>query len=91
MKIVVNLIITSITTIWMVTLAVFSIQNITLVSLKFLSFESIQIPIGVLLSFSAGSGMILGALFPLLWYLPGKTSRRSFKQDEIDDLGEFDF
>ncbi|MDJ0531432.1 MAG: LapA family protein [Xenococcaceae cyanobacterium MO_207.B15] len=48
-------------------IAVFSIQNIEPVSLKFLGFESIQFPLGVLLAFCAGVGIILGSLLPLLW------------------------
>ena len=47
-------------------IAIFSIQNIKAVSLKFLSFESIQFPVGVLLAFCAGVGIILGSLLPLL-------------------------
>ena len=48
-------------------IAIFSIQNIKPVSLQFLMFESIQFPVGVLLAFCAGIGIILGSLLPLLW------------------------
>ena len=48
-------------------IAIFSIQNIKAVSLQFLGFESIQLPVGVLLAFCAGVGIILGSLLPLLW------------------------
>ena len=50
-----------------VAIAIFSIQNIQDVSLKFLTFESITLPIGVLLAFFVGVGMILGWLIPLLF------------------------
>ena len=50
-----------------VAIAIFSIQNVRGVSLKFLMFESITIPIGILLAFCIGVGMILGWLIPLLF------------------------
>ncbi len=50
-----------------VAIAIFSIQNVQDVSLKFLTFESITLPIGVLLAFFSGVGMILGWLIPLLF------------------------
>jgi uncharacterized integral membrane protein len=54
---------------------VFSIQNITPISLNFLFFKSIEIPVGVLLSFMLGLGIILGAILPLL--LPQKNLKDS--------------
>ena len=42
--------------------AIFSIQNIQPVALQFFSFRSIQLPIGVLLTFCLGIGIILGSL-----------------------------
>ena len=50
-----------------VAIAIFSIQNIQDVSLKFLTFESITVPVGVLLAFFGGVGMVLGWLIPLLF------------------------
>ncbi len=55
-----------------VAIAIFSIQNIKPVSLKFIIFQSIQIPVGVLLAFCAGVGIILGSLLPLLWQKPNQ-------------------
>ena len=55
-----------------VAIAIFSIQNIQDVSVKFLTFESITIPVGIMLAFCAGVGMILGGLIPILF----STSRR---------------
>ena len=58
-----------------VAIAIFSIQNIQDVSLKFFTFESITVPVGVLLAFCSGIGMILGWLIPLLF------SRRRTRRD----------
>lgn len=52
---------------WLEGIAIFSIQNITEVSLKFFIFESIKLPVGVLLSFCIGGGIVLGSLAPLFW------------------------
>lgn len=52
---------------WFGVIAIFSIQNITEVSLKFLMLKSITFPIGVLLSFCMGGGMVLGSLASILW------------------------
>ena len=43
-------------------IAIFSIQNIQLISLQFFSWRSIQLPIGVLLTFCLGVGIVLGSL-----------------------------
>jgi lipopolysaccharide assembly protein A len=70
--------------IWLGVIAIFSIQNITEISLKFLIFKSIKFPIGVLLSFCIGGGMVLGSLATILWerskYLPQKGSRKNYKK-----------
>lgn len=55
-----------------VAIAIFSIQNIQDVSVKFLTAESITVPVGVLLAFCSGVGMILGGLIPILF----STSKR---------------
>jgi uncharacterized integral membrane protein len=67
MKIVGNFFNSLILASWVGAIAIFSIQNIQPVSLKFLSWQSIQLPSGVLLSFCAAMGMLLGSLLPLLW------------------------
>jgi uncharacterized integral membrane protein len=74
---------------WIGMIAVFSIQNITDVSLKFLAFESIRLPVGVLLAFSVGSGMVLGAIAPLFWQRSARGQRR--RAIATDDLDEFNF
>ncbi|BBA78690.1 hypothetical protein RGRSB_0055 [cyanobacterium endosymbiont of Rhopalodia gibberula] len=69
---------------WLAIIAIFSIQNITEISLKFLVFKSIKFPIGVLLSFCLGGGMVSGSLATLLWEypksLPQRGSRRNSKK-----------
>ncbi len=42
--------------------AIFAIQNIQPVALQFFSLRSIQLPVGVLLTFCLGIGIILGSL-----------------------------
>ena len=51
----------------LVAIAIFSIQNIQDVSVQFLTFRSITIPVGILLAFCAGVGIILGGLIPTLF------------------------
>ena len=63
---------------WISAIAIFSIQNIQDVSLKFIIFESIKFPIGVLLAFCAGAGIILGSLLPLLWQKRRKVRRNGY-------------
>ena len=58
---------------WIIAIAIFSIQNIQDVSVKFLTLESITVPIGVLLAFFSGIGLVLGWLIPLLF--AGKSRR----------------
>ncbi|MGP0128711.1 MAG: LapA family protein [cyanobacterium endosymbiont of Rhopalodia musculus] len=73
---------------WLVIVAIFSIQNITEISLNFLIFKSIKLPIGVLLSFCVGGGMILGALVTLLWEHSKYLTKRHLRKtsQEVDDF-----
>ncbi|MGK7883698.1 MAG: lipopolysaccharide assembly protein LapA domain-containing protein [Crocosphaera sp.] len=70
-----NVIVAVIIAFWIGAIAIFSIQNVTAVSLKFLFWESIQLPIGVLLSFCLGGGLIIGGFFPFL-FKPSKRRRK---------------
>ena len=74
---------------WLGAIALFSIQNVTTVSLQFLGFASISLPIGLLLTLSAGIGMILGAVLPLFLSSSKRSNRRQRSQEE--DLDAFDF
>ncbi|MGL5808053.1 MAG: lipopolysaccharide assembly protein LapA domain-containing protein [Xenococcaceae cyanobacterium] len=71
-----NLITSFLVAVWIAAIAIFSIQNIQAVSLKFLNFTSLDLPIGVLLAFSAGVGMMLGAIMPLFWQKSKNPDRR---------------
>lgn len=53
--------------VWVVAIAIISVQNATPVSLKFLTFQSVQIPVGLVLAFSAGVGLIAMAVLQPLW------------------------
>lgn len=75
---------------WISAIAVFSVQNFEPVSLKFLFFESIQLPVGVLLAFSAAIGAILGALIPLWGNPPSSRQRRRGQQTQERDFLEDD-
>ncbi|MDJ0601271.1 MAG: LapA family protein [Crocosphaera sp.] len=89
-KILTNLIIAVLLAFWLGAIAVFSIQNITAVSLKFLLWESIKLPIGVLLSFCVGGGLILGSFVPLL-FKPAKRATKRRLRSPVDDQSYFDF
>ncbi|MGL5078451.1 MAG: lipopolysaccharide assembly protein LapA domain-containing protein [Waterburya sp.] len=78
MKAFVNLLNSLLLAVWVVAIAIFSIQNIQAVSLKFLIFESITVPVGVLLAFFSGIGMILGWFIPLLLARQAKMRNNSF-------------
>ena len=62
MKSIANLVACLILAVWGIAIAIFSVQNATPVSLKMLGFESIQMPVGVVLAFSGGIGVVLGAI-----------------------------
>ncbi|MEC4984455.1 MAG: LapA family protein [Oscillatoria sp. PMC 1068.18] len=76
-----NLIAVSIVAIWIGVIAIFSIQNITDVSLKFLTFQTINIPVGVILAFSLGVGLISGSLLPILFSKPNRKTKPKLKQN----------
>lgn len=59
---------------WISAIAILSVQNATPVSLNFLLFESVQIPVGILLAFSASLGLLAGLLI-LPW---GRRERSPF-------------
>jgi uncharacterized integral membrane protein len=81
MKTIPNLLTSIIIAGWLSAIAILSVQNYTLVSVKFIRFESISIPVGILLAFSVGIGLIGGAIAPLLWQLTGQGP----ESDEYED------
>ena len=85
MKTIDNLLTSLIVATWVVAIAILSVQNATPVSLKFLNFESIQLPVGLLLAFSVGVGIIAMALVQPLWSLAGSRRGNSQSQKDLDD------
>jgi uncharacterized integral membrane protein len=71
-------------TIWVVAIAIISVQNATPVSLKFLTFQSVQIPVGLVLAFSAGIGLIGMAVLQPLWSLAGSRQSNSRFEDDAE-------
>lgn len=74
MKALANLLTSIIVAVWVVAIAILSVQNATPVSLRFLNFQSIQLPIGLVLAFSAGVGLIAVALLLPLWVAPSQSN-----------------
>lgn len=75
---------------WIGAIAIFSIQNITAVSLKFLFWESIKLPVGVLLSFCAAGGFLLGSVLPVL-FQPSQRKKKRRLTSPVDDMSDFEF
>ncbi|MEA5502973.1 LapA family protein [Halotia wernerae UHCC 0503] len=70
--------------IWVVVIAIISVQNATPISLKFLTFQSIQIPVGLVLAFSAVVGLIGMAVLQPLWGLAGSRQGNSRFEDNAE-------
>lgn len=68
--------------VWVAAIAIISVQNATPVSLKFLTFQSVQIPVGLVLAFSAGVGLIAMAVLQPLWGVVA--SRGSRLEDDAE-------
>jgi putative membrane protein len=60
--------------------AILAVQNVTAVSLRFLVFSSIQMPVGILLSFALGGGLILGSLLPV-FFRPRRRRSPALEED----------
>lgn len=91
MKNFIPILISLIVAIWVVAIAIISVQNATPVSLKFLTFESIQIPIGLLLAFSASIGLLAMAILQPLWGMLGSRRGQSLDDDAEFFVDEQDF
>ncbi|MBE9208572.1 DUF1049 domain-containing protein [Nostoc sp. LEGE 06077] len=87
MKTIANLLISVVVAVWIMAIAIISVQNATPVALKFLSFQSIQIPVGLVLAFSAAFGVIGIAVLQPLWGLAGSGDNRLEEDAEffVDD------
>ncbi|AFZ28921.1 LapA family protein [Gloeocapsa sp. BRSZ] len=64
---------------WVVAIAIISVQNATPVSLRFVTFQSIQLPVGLVLAFSAALGMLAMALTQPIWIAGSR--RNSLESD----------
>lgn len=63
---------------WIGAIAILAIQNFSPVSLRFLGFQSIEVPVGLVLAFSVGVGILGTAIAqPLLGF-------SNFQQDDED-------
>lgn len=86
MKTLANLLTLIIVAVWVVAIAILSVQNAAPVSLNFLNYQSIQLPVGLVLAFSAGLGIIGMALTLPLWSLGTRTQ----SDNDLDDDFSFD-
>lgn len=71
-----KLLISLIVAIWVGAIALISVQNATPVTLQFLIFQSVQLPLGLVLAFSAALGMVGMALL-----LPSKRAIGGARED----------
>jgi uncharacterized integral membrane protein len=81
MKAFINLLTSTIVAGWISAIAILSVQNYTAVSVKFLSFESIEMPVGIVLGFAVGLGLIGGAIAPWLWQVSGQGGESYEEED----------
>ncbi len=72
-------------TAWVIGVAILSVQNATPVTLKFLVFQSIQMPVGIVLAFSVGIGVILAILMEVNNNLAAESAARRSRDDLEDD------
>ncbi len=85
MKTIANLLTSLVLASWVMAIAILSVQNAAPVSLKFLTFESIQLPVGLVLAFSAVVGIIGMALVQPLWSLVGSGQSNSESENDLDE------
>lgn len=64
--------------------AILSVQNATAVSIHFLAWRSVPIPVGIVLAFATGVGVLAGAIAVPLW--PKRLSRRR-RYPEFEEPG----
>ena len=80
MRTLANLITSIILAAWILAIAILSVQNATPVSLRFLNFQSIELPVGLMLAFWVGVGIVGMSLALPLWSLA--SSRQGYSQSE---------
>ena len=64
---------------WISAIALVSVQNATPVSLRFLAFQSVQLPMGLVLAFSAAIGMVGMAMLLPMKRAIGSRAREDFE------------
>lgn len=84
MRTLANLLTSIVLAAWIAVIALLSIQNITPISLQFLALQTIQIPLGLVLAFSVGVGVMGGAIAPVVWRLAGRQQGRYYEEEEED-------
>lgn len=85
MKTIANLLTSLVLASWVIAIAILSVQNAAPASLKFLTFESIQLPVGLVLAFSAVVGIMGMALVQPLWSLVGSGQSNSEPENDLDE------
>ena len=65
--------------------AIFATQNTLLIAIKFLTFESINVPLGLVLVFSAG----LGAIAMTIWQTLQAAESEPSTTQQVSDRGNF--
>ena len=60
---------------WIVAMAILSVQNAAAVSVRFLFWQSISLPLGIVLGFAVGAGILLVAIAKPLWQLSANAPR----------------
>jgi len=64
---------------WIAAIAILSVQNATAVAIQFLWFRSLELPLGVILAFCIGAGLLAVGVLRLLWQpasFPGNDSSK---------------
>ena len=75
-----KLVIMVIVAFWVSAIALLSVQNAAPVALRFLTFQSVQLPMGLVVAFSAAIGMVgMAIVLPLLQSAIAPSEREDFE------------
>lgn len=77
MKIIPPVLLAFLLAMWAIAIAIISVQNPTAISLKFLVFQSVSLPVGIMLAFTVGVGVIAGAIAQPLWSILGQRNNQT--------------
>ncbi|MEM7716418.1 MAG: lipopolysaccharide assembly protein LapA domain-containing protein [Cyanobacteria bacterium P01_A01_bin.68] len=84
MKTITQLLVSLVIAFWVIFVALLSVQNAQLVYLKLFTFQSINMPVGLLLTFSFATGLILMSILPSIWNAIGSGNNNSRYQNDSD-------